>query len=91
MGCSQLEARKAVESGYWNLYHYNPDLKAQGKNPFILDSKEPNFELKEFMMGEVRFAALTRTFKEEADRLLKEAEADAREKYSQYKKMAEEL
>ena len=91
MGCSQLEARKAVESGYWNLYHYNPDLKSQGKNPFILDSKEPNFELKEFMMGEVRFAALTRTFKEEADRLLKEAEADAREKYSQYKKMAEEL
>lgn len=90
MGCSQLEAKKAVESGYWNLYHYNPDLREQGKNPFILDSREPDFKLKEFMMGEVRFAALTRTFKEEADRLLKEAEADAREKYNQYKKMAAE-
>lgn len=90
MGCSQLEAKKAVEAGYWNLYHFNPERKAQGKNPFVLDSKEPTFELKEFMMGEVRFAALTRTFKDEADRLLKEAEAEAREKYEQYKKIAQE-
>lgn len=90
MGCSQLEAKKAVEAGYWNLYHFNPERKAQGKNPFVLDSKEPAFELKEFMMGEVRFAALTRTFKDEADRLLKEAEAEAREKYEQYKKIAQE-
>lgn len=89
MGCSQVEAKRAVESGYWNLYHYNPELKAEGKNPFVLDSKEPTFELKDFMMGEVRFAALTRTFAEEAERLLKEAEADAREKYAEYKRMAE--
>lgn len=90
MGCSQIEVKKAVEAGYWNLYHFNPELKAEGKNPFILDSKEPTFELKEFMMGEVRFAALTRTFKDEAERLLKEAETEAREKYNQYKKIAQE-
>ena len=91
MGCSQLEAKAAVEAGYWNLYHYNPELKEEGKNPFILDSKEPNFKLKEFMMGEVRFAALTRTFPDEAERLLAQVEVDAKEKYEQYRKLAEEV
>ena len=90
MGCTQLEAKKAVESGYWYLYRFDPRRKEAGLNPFVLDSKEPNFQLKEFMMGEVRFAALTRTFKDEADRLLKEAEKDAKEKYMRYKKMADE-
>ena len=90
MGCTQLEAKKAVESGYWYLYRFDPRRKEAGLNPFVLDSKEPNFQLKEFMMGEVRFAALTRTFKDEADRLLKEAEKDAKEKYIRYKKMADE-
>lgn len=90
MGCTQLEAKKAVESGYWNLYRFDPRRKEAGLNPFVLDSKEPNFQLKEFMMGEVRFAALTRTFKDEADRLLIEAENDAKEKYARYKKLADE-
>ena len=90
MGCTQLEAKKAVEAGYWYLYRFDPRRKEAGLNPFVLDSKEPNFQLKDFMMGEVRFAALTRTFKDEADRLLKEAETEAKEKYQRYKKMADE-
>ena len=90
MGCSQQEAKRAVEAGYWNLYHFDPRRKEQGLNPFVLDSKEPKFNLEEFMMGEVRFASLTRTFPEEAKKLLAEAQKDAREKYEQYRKMAEE-
>ena len=89
MGCAQQEAKEAVASGYWNLYHYNPDLKKEGKNPFVLDSKEPTMNLRDFLMGEVRFSSLTRTFPEEAEKLLKEAETDAREKYEEYKKLAE--
>ena len=89
MGCAQQEAKEAVAAGYWNLYHYNPDLKKEGKNPFILDSKEPTLNLRDFLMGEVRFSALTRTFPEEAEKLLEEAELDAKEKYQEYKKLAE--
>ncbi len=89
MGCSQQEMKRAVESGYWNLYRYNPDLKKEGKNPFTLDSKEPTMDLKEFLMGEVRFASLYRTFPEEAEKLLAEAESYAREKYLEYRKLAQ--
>ena len=89
MGCAQQEAKEAVASGYWNLYHYNPELKKEGKNPFVLDSKEPTLNLRDFLMGEVRFSALTRTFPEEAEKLLAEAEKDAKEKYQEYKKLAE--
>ena len=89
MGCAQQEAKEAVAAGYWNLYHYNPDLKKEGKNPFVLDSKEPTLNLRDFLMGEVRFSALTRTFPEEAEKLLAEAELDAKEKYQEYKKLAE--
>lgn len=89
MGGSQLEAKAAVECGYWNLYHYNPDLKKEGKNPFVLDSKEPTFRLQEFMDGEVRFASLARSFPEEAKRLLTQAEEDARERYQQYRRLSE--
>ena len=90
MGCAHEEMKLAVRSGYWNLYHYNPDLKKEGKNPFVLDSKEPDMNLREFLMGEVRFASLTRTFPEEAERLLGQAEVNAREKYQQYKELAGE-
>ena len=86
---NQQEAKEAVAAGYWNLYHYNPDLKKEGKNPFVLDSKEPTLNLRDFLMGEVRFSALTRTFPEEAEKLLAEAELDAKEKYQEYKKLAE--
>lgn len=88
MGCAHEEMKLAVKSGYWNLYHYNPELKKEGKNPFILDSKEPDMDLKEFLMGEVRFASLTRTFPEEAERLLSQAEINAREKYREYEELA---
>ena len=89
MANSQLEAKLAVQSGYWTLYRYNPELKKQGKNPFTLDSKEPTMDLNEFLMGEVRYASLVRTFPETAEVLLKEAAVNAKEKYAAYKKMAE--
>lgn len=88
MGYSGKEAKAAVESGYWNLYHYNPDRVKEGLNPFVLDSKDPTMNLREFLMGEVRFAALTRTFPEEAEKLLAEAEVDAKERHESYKKLA---
>ncbi len=66
MGKSQLEEKKAVEAGYWPLYRYNPLMKEEGKNPFILDSKEPSADYQEFIMGEVRFSCLTRRFPENA-------------------------
>ena len=89
MSCSQEEMKLAVASGYWNLYRYNPALKAEGKNPFILDSKKPTMDLKDFLMGEVRFASLYRSFPKEAERLLAEARQGAEEKYEEYAKMAQ--
>ena len=72
------------------LYRYNPDLKKEGKNPFILDSKEPSMDYNDFIMGEVRYASLVRTFPETAKVLLKEAADKAKEKYEAYKKLAEQ-
>ena len=69
MGKAQEEAKLAVESGYWPLYRYDPRLKDEGKNPFILDSKKPDGSLKKFMDGEIRYASLKRTYPEEAERL----------------------
>ena len=69
MGKAQEEEKLAVQSGYWPLYRYNPALKAEGKNPFILDSKKPDGSLKQFLQGEIRYASLQRTFPEEAERL----------------------
>ena len=62
MGKSMSEAKAAVEAGYWHLFRYDPRRAKEGKNPFQLDSKAPNGKLREFMMGEVRFSGLTRTF-----------------------------
>jgi pyruvate-ferredoxin/flavodoxin oxidoreductase len=89
MAYAQPESKLAVDSGYWFLYRYDPRLKAEGKNPFQLDSKEPTVPLRDFLMGEVRYAALERTFPEEAKVLIKEAEDMAKEKYLKYKAMAE--
>jgi pyruvate-ferredoxin/flavodoxin oxidoreductase len=89
MANSQLEAKLAVQAGYWHLYRFNPELKKQGKNPFILDSKEPSMDFNKFLMGEVRYASLLRTFPETAEVLLKEAAEQAKEKYASYKKMAD--
>lgn len=88
MGCSITEEKLAVECGYWPLYRYIPENVAEGKNPFVLDSGEPNGKLREFMMGENRFAALTRTFPETAEKLFAEAEVQCAERYAKYKKLA---
>jgi pyruvate-ferredoxin/flavodoxin oxidoreductase len=88
MGCTQLEEKRAVEAGYWNLYRFNPALKAEGKNPFTLDSKDPTASYRDFIMGEVRYSALTRTFPENAKELFEIAEQDAKERLASYKKLA---
>jgi len=89
MATAQTETKMAVDSGYWNLYHYNPLLKEEGKNPFILDSKEPSMAYNDFIMGEVRYSSLTRTFPERAEILLTEAAKQAHARYETYKKLAE--
>lgn len=84
----QLQSKEAVDCGYWSLYRYNPNLTEEGKNPFTLDSKPPTKDLKEFMMGEVRFASLYKISPEQADALFTKAEADAKYRYNSYVKMA---
>ena len=88
MGKVQNEEKLAVECGYWPLWRYIPENKEQGKNPFVLDSKEPNGKLREFMMGEVRFSSLTRTFPDRAEVLFAEAEEFTAKRYQQYKELA---
>ena len=90
MGCAQLESKNAVEAGYWHLYRFDPRLKQQGKNPFQLDSKEPKASFREFLMGEVRYSSLVRSFPDEAETLFAAAEEAAKEKYAAYKKLSEQ-
>lgn len=89
MGKTQEQAKKAVEAGYWHLYRYNPLLKEQGKNPFILDSKEPKESFRDFLMGEVRYASLASAFPDVAEELFAKAQREAEERYEGYKKLAE--
>jgi pyruvate-ferredoxin/flavodoxin oxidoreductase len=84
----QNEMKAAVEAGYWHLFRYNPELKKEGKNPFQLDSAEPTADYQAFLRGEVRYSALERTFPEEAKRLFAKSEAEAKERYAQYKVLA---
>ena len=87
---AQSEEKLAVDSGYWHLWRYNPSLEAEGKNPFILDSKEPNFELfQQFINHEVRFSALGRSFPERAKSLFDQAEKQAKGLYKHYKRLAD--
>ena len=88
MGNSQLEEKRAVECGYWAMYRFNPMLKEAGKNPFSLDSKEPTGDFREFIMGEVRYAALAKAFPEAAEALFEKTERDAKERLENYKKLA---
>ncbi len=89
MGNSQLEAKLAVECGYWANYRFNPELKEQGKNPFSLDSKEPDFgKFQEFLAGEVRYSSLKRNFPEAAEALFLKTQKDAEERLNGYKKLA---
>ena len=89
MGKTQNEEKLAVESGYWPLYRYDPRLADEDKNPFQLDYKEPNGTLRNFIMGEVRYNVLTRSFPDEAKRLHKKLEEDVNQRYKKYKAMAE--
>ena len=90
MGVSVKQEKKAVDTGYWHLYRFDPRLKDEGKNPFILDSREPKEPFMDFINSEVRYTSLRKTFPEIADELFKAAEKDAKDKYEQYKKLAEQ-
>ncbi|HIV16729.1 MAG TPA: pyruvate:ferredoxin (flavodoxin) oxidoreductase [Candidatus Alectryocaccobium stercorigallinarum] len=90
MSCSQTEMKKAVECGYWQCYRYDPRLEAEGKNPFQLDSPEPDFsKMMEFLMGENRYASLKNNFPDRAEPLYAKAVEDAKKRYARYKKLAE--
>ena len=88
MAKAMEEGKAATDCGFWPLFRYNPDLEKEGKNPFLLDSGEPNGKLREFMMGENRFASLTRTFPERAELLFAEAEDFTSRRYAKYKRLA---
>ncbi|MEG1345627.1 MAG: thiamine pyrophosphate-dependent enzyme, partial [Acidaminococcaceae bacterium] len=88
MGSSQLEAKRAVDCGYWANYRFNPALKAKGENPFSLDSKEPSTDFHEFLMGEVRYSSLLKQFPDTAEALFAKTKADALERLDGYKKLA---
>jgi pyruvate-ferredoxin/flavodoxin oxidoreductase len=91
MGSTQMEEKRAVQAGYWQNYRYNPLLEAEGKNPFTLDSKEPDWNLfQEFLNSEVRYTSLKKSFPEEARKLFKLAESDAKWRYQNYKRLAEQ-
>ena len=88
MGIAQLEEKKAVESGYWNIFRYDPRLADEGKNPFMLDGKAPSASYRDFIMGEVRYNSLTRSFPERAEKLFEKAEKVAADKYAHLEKLA---
>ncbi|WP_461639551.1 pyruvate:ferredoxin (flavodoxin) oxidoreductase [Labilibaculum euxinus] len=89
MGKSQAEEKKAVEAGYWHLYRNNPALENEGKNPFTLDSKEPVWEnFQNFLLGEVRYTSLQKSFPEQAKELFVAAEENAKWRYKTYKRQA---
>ena len=91
MGKAQDEQARAVECGYWHLYRYNPALAEEGKNPMILDSKEPQWDkFQDFLQGEVRYTTLLKQFPVEAKELFLAAEANAKWRYDGYKRMAEQ-
>ena len=83
-GSSQIEQKRAVDAGYWHLYRYNPTLKDKGKNPFILDSKKPKANFRDFLMGEVRFASLQKVYPEAAESMFEKTEKDAKDRYESY-------
>jgi pyruvate-ferredoxin/flavodoxin oxidoreductase len=90
MGKTLEETSQAVEAGYWSLYRYNPMLEAEGKNPFILDSKEPKWEnFQTFLNGEVRYTSLKRSFPREAVELFRAAEENAKWRFNSYVRMSQ--
>ncbi len=89
MGRSIANSADAVASGYWHLFRYNPLLKAEDKNPFILDSKEPKSSFREFLMNQVRYSSLSKQFPAEAEDLFSMAEEHAKDKYEKLKKLSQ--
>ncbi len=90
METSIFEEKKAVESGHWQLYRYNPEKKEKGENPFALDSKEPTIPFKDFIDGEVRFTQLKNVFPDIAGEMYDIAEKHAKERYERYKRLSED-
>ncbi|PKK91207.1 MAG: pyruvate:ferredoxin (flavodoxin) oxidoreductase [Candidatus Wallbacteria bacterium HGW-Wallbacteria-1] len=88
MSKSQSEEKLAVDTGYWLLYRYDPRLKEEGKNPLVLDSKEPTMTYREFLDNETRYKSLTKIFPERAEELFKRAAEEASERREYYKKLA---
>lgn len=89
MGHAQAEEAAAVECGYWHLWRYNPELENEGKNPFTLDSKEPDWNLfDDFLGGEVRFASVKKLYPKEADELFAAAKKNAQWRYNNYRRLA---
>lgn len=89
MGKSVQNEKDAVDCGYWHLYRYNPLLEDEGKNPFVLDSKEPTASFRDFIMNQVRYTSLKKMFPEEAEELYVRAEEEAKQKYARYKRLSE--
>ena len=88
MGCSQLEAKLAVDCGYWSLYRFHPQGETNEKPAFILDSKEPTGNFRDFLLGEVRYSSLQKQFPTQAEELFVKTEADARQRLEKYKSLA---
>lgn len=89
MGTSMMEERKAVESGYWHLYRFNPSLRKEGKNPFTLDSKAPEGDYLDFIKGEIRYSQLSNIFPDQAEKLYDLSKDHAAERYRKYKGLSE--
>ncbi len=85
----QSEMKKAVDCGYWNMFRFNPALKAEGKNPFILDSKAPTTSYKEFILNEARYSSLTRSFPERAEELFEQAEKASVARYEHLQRLSD--
>ena len=91
MGKSQAEEAKAVECGYWHLWRYNPQLAEEGKNPFSLDSKEPQWDkFRDFLLGEVRYLSVQKAYPNEAEELFSEAQRMAQLRYQSYVRKSQE-
>lgn len=90
MGTTIKQEKKAVDTGYWHLFRFDPRLKEEGKNPFVLDSKEPKEPFMDFINSEVRYTSLKVAFPEVAEELFTAAEKDAKARFEQYKKLAEQ-
>jgi pyruvate-ferredoxin/flavodoxin oxidoreductase len=88
MGKGMQNQKAAVDSGYWQLYRYHPDLAKEGKNPFKLDSKEPKTQVRDFAYMETRFKMLTKSHPKIAEQLMKEAQVDVDTRWKEYERLA---